>query len=152
MGDAFSLMMEAGNYFPAHIQPWLIWMQILLLALPWLFIVRRGAQALILAQVLNFAVAFAVFMLSGNEVNRLFGLGHIFWIAPMIVMATEARLPAGGTGLRGAYAASYRVYAALAALTILISLVFDIRDVLLYLGGDTGSVLEGVPADHALAR
>jgi len=118
-------------------------MQIVLIALPLVFLWYHAARMLVLAQFINIGVAFAVFVAEGDQVTRLFGLGHAAWAVPMVLFArdlyTDKWLP-------------YRIYASVAALTIAISLVFDIRDAALWMGGDRGSTLVGVPEGHPLYR
>ena len=134
--DNFEAMMAAGDFLPAHVKPWAMWMQIALMLGPILFVRYAAARWLLGAQVVNFLIAYGVFVAEGNEVTRLFGLGHVAWILPLWLLArdtqTDKWLP-------------YRIYAGVAALTICISLVFDVRDIYLWLEGDRGSVLVGAP-------
>lgn len=143
LAQSFSLMMEAGDYLPPHVAPWATWMQIALMALPLLFIWYHAARMLILAQLVNFAVAFAVFVAEGDQVTRLFGLGHAAWAVPMVLFARDLYTDKW---------APYRIYAGVAALTIAISLAFDVRDVALWIGGDRGSTLVGLPVGHPLSK
>ena len=133
---ALTLMAEMGDHIPEHVAPWLTWMQIVLIAIPFIFIYYRAARMMILAQFVNFLIATIVFMAEGNQVTRLFGLGHIAWVYPMILYYRD---------IRSDYWKPYRVYAAIAAATIAISLVLDVRDVALWLGGDRGTTLVGLP-------
>jgi len=136
---ALSLMAKMGDYIPPHVAPWLTWMQVVLIALPLLFIYYRAARMMILAQVINFAIATIVFMAEGNQVTRLFGLGHIAWVYPMILFYRD---------IHSELWTPYRVYAALAAATIAISLVMDVRDTALWIGGDRGTILVGLPEGY----
>ncbi len=130
--NSFQLMMDAGNYLPEHIKPWISWMQIVLFIGPVLFIRYKAARWLLLAQVLNTLVAYGVFVAEKNQVTKLFGLGHFLWILPMVLLAKD---------IRSKQFIGYRIFAAIAVLTISISLVFDIRDVMQWLLGDRSSVL-----------
>jgi len=136
---ALSLMAQMGDYIPPHVAPWLTWMQIVLIALPFVFIYYRAARMMILAQIVNFVIATIVFMAEGNQVTRLFGLGHIAWVYPMILFYRD---------IRSDYRKPYRVYAAIAAATIAISLVMDVRDTALWIGGDRGTTLVGLPEGY----
>ncbi len=140
---ALSLMAQMMPYVPPHVAPWLTWMQIVLILLPFLFIYYRAARMMILAQIVNFIIATVVFMAEGNQVTRLFGLGHIAWAYPMILFYRD---------IRSEFWKPYRVYAAIAAVTIAISLVMDVRDTALWIGGDRETTLVGLPTDHPLAR
>ncbi|GAA6157172.1 hypothetical protein NBRC116588_26450 [Pyruvatibacter sp. HU-CL02332] len=136
---ALTLMAEMGDYIPEHVAPWLTWMQIVLIALPFVFIYYRAARMMILAQLVNFLIATVVFMAEGNQVTRLFGLGHVAWVYPMILYYKD---------IHSEYWKPYRVYAAIAAATIAISLVMDVRDVALWVGGDRESTLVGLPEGY----
>lgn len=153
---SFELFMSAGEFFAPHLTPWLMWMQLILMMIPLLFILFRGAQLLLVSQVLVILTAWGLFVAAGNDVNKLFGLSHIFLLLPLAIFIRDVRgqpLPATRWAKRqGWYISAYKVFAALAALTIIISLVFDVRDVAVYLTGDTGSILVGVPEGHPLAR
>ncbi|MEO9469711.1 hypothetical protein [Parasphingorhabdus sp.] len=150
--ESFDLMMDAGNYLPAHIGPWLLWMQTLLIAAPLLFIKFTGARLMVLAQLLNFAAAYAVFVWEGDQLTKLFGVGHVFWLIPLWYFLRDIRASHltrfSGSGIWGK---TYRGYAVLAAITISISLVFDVRDTAQWIMGDRDSILVDVPQDHPLA-
>lgn len=132
----------AGEFVPSHVQPWMKWMQVLLFPAPFIFIGQTAARVLILAQVLNCIVGYIVFVKEGNKVSRLFGLGHIFWAAPMWFLAGDVFSDEWIV---------YRGFAAAASITIAISLVFDVRDWCLWLCGDRATVLTGIPEGHPLA-
>ncbi len=131
--ESWQLMMAAGDSLPAHVKPWTMWMQIVLFLGPILFLRYRSAQLLIGAQILNTAVAFAVFVWEGHEVTRLFGLGHFLWLVPAAFFVRDLR--------QGEASKLYLGFAAVALATISISLLFDTRDTVLWLLGDRGSVL-----------
>ena len=111
--DSLISMMEAGAYLPKHISPWLTWMQIVLFAMPILFIKHKPARILIIAQLLNTLVAYLVFVLEGDQVTKLFGLGHFFWILPLWYLARDVKSEKSKV---------YRYYAGVATITIIISL------------------------------
>lgn len=140
--ESFQLMLEAGNYLPEHIKPWLTWMQVVLFLVPVLFVRHRAPRYLLLAQLLNAATAYLVFMSEGYRITKLFGVGHLYWLVPLWMLAVDVRN-------REKWVV-YRAYAAMAVLTMAISLVFDVRDTALWLMGDRGSVLVHVPVDSAL--
>lgn len=141
--ESFQLMMEAGNYLPPHIGPWLTWMQVVLFLLPLLFIKFVPVRYLLLAQLLNTLVAYMVFVAEGHQVTRLFGVGHFFWLVPLWLLARD---------IRSRKFWLYRCYATIAVVTISISLIFDVRDTALWVMGERGSLLVDVPSDSALAR
>jgi len=134
-------MMEAGAYLPKHISPWLTWMQIVLFAMPILFIKHKPARILIIAQLLNTLVAYLVFVLEGDQVTKLFGLGHFFWILPLWYLARD---------IKSEKSKVYRYYAGVATITIIISLIFDVRDTALWVMGDRESILTTVPESELL--
>lgn len=139
ISHSLSLMAQMGQYIPDHVAPWVTWMQIVLIGLPFLFIYYRAARMMILAQIINFVIATIVFMAEGNQVTRLFGLGHIAWVYPMWLYTRD---------IRSEHWKPYRAYAAIAAVTIAISLVMDARDTALWLSGDRATTLVGLPEGH----
>ncbi len=142
--ESFQLMMAAGNYLPTHLGPWLTWMQVVLFLLPFAFVRHVAPRYLLLAQVLNTLTAYGVFVAEGHQVTRLFGLGHFFWLWPLWLMVRDVR--------SSVTPRLYRSYAAVAALTISISLVFDVRDTALWILGDRESILVDVPLESPLAE
>ena len=141
--ESFNLMMEAGNYLPKHIVPWTYWMQFILFAVPILFLKHKAAQYLILSQILNTITAYLVFVAEGNDVTRLFGLGHLFWIVPLWFLIADFRSDKWRV---------YRWFCIAAATTITISLVFDIWHITSWILGDRASMLVDVPKSSALYR
>ena len=131
--ESFQLMMEAGNYLPQHLQPWLLWMQIVLFGIPILFVKYIAPRYLILAQIINTFVAYTVFLSEGHQVTKLFGVGHFVWLWPLWLFVKDVRRQHGSK--------LYRSYAWIAILTISISLVFDVRDTALWIMGDRDSIL-----------
>ncbi|MCG8606113.1 hypothetical protein MJD09_14125, partial [bacterium] len=128
---SFEAMMEAGNHLSPHVKPWVIWMQFILFLAPLFFLKWAAARWLVVAQLVNIAVAYAVFVAQGDQVTRLFGLGHFAWIVPLWFLAADVRSDNWIV---------YRLFAGAAAATILISLVLDTRDIALWLGGDRGEI------------
>jgi len=51
--DSFLRMIEAGQYLPGHIVPWVNWMQIILIVGPVIFIKYKASRYLLLAQLAN---------------------------------------------------------------------------------------------------
>ena len=130
--NEFQLMMAAGEQLPEQIKLWTTWMQIVLFALPVLFIKYKPVRWLLLAQVGNIIIAYSVFVAEGFNVTRLFGVGHILWVIPLWVLAKD---------VISEKALLYRVFACVAVATMCISLVFDVRDIALWMLGDRESVL-----------
>ncbi len=137
--NAWQLMMDAGNYLPDHVKYWTYWMQGILFLAPLLFIKHTAARLLILAQLLNTLVAYGVFIWEGNQVTKLFGVGHFLWLWPALYLYRDCRNTTS-TQL-------YRGFALCALITIAISLVFDTRDTAQWLLGDRASVLVILPKD-----
>jgi len=129
--DAFTSVNEQIAQFPMWLQWWLTWMQVTLIAIPFIFIKRREAQVLLIAQVGNFAVAFVVLYLQENKVTGLFGLGHIFWAVAYAFMLH--RLWTGEADIQSRPFYRTWLYAAVATLTI--SLPLDAYDLAKYAGG-----------------
>jgi len=125
--------MAAGDLIPQHLMPWIIWMQNILFLGPVVFIRYPAARWMILAQIINALIAYCVFVAEGNQVTRLFGLGHLVWVFPLWMFWRDIRSP---------YWIGYRTYAATASLTILISLTFDVVDIGRWIGGERLSILE----------
>lgn len=121
--------------FPMWIQRWLIWMQFILIICPILFIKFREARAIVIAQLLNFALGAIVVVLQDYQVTKLFGLGHIFWAVAFVYILQ--RWKKGNVQLSGIgfYAMAYRVWLPVAMLTLAISLVFDSYDLVMYATG-----------------
>jgi len=129
--DAITTMNEQISQFPAWLQYWLTWMQTILIVLPFVFIKRREAQILIVAQVLNFAVGGIVYTAEGNQITKLFGLGHLFWAGAYIYFLY--RLWAQKVDLQSR--PYYRAWFYTATLTLTISLPLDAYDLTKYAGG-----------------
>jgi hypothetical protein len=115
-----------------------------LFLLPFLFIKHVPARYLVLAQVLNTVVAYLVFVAEGNQVTRLFGIGHFFWIVPWWMLAKDVSARR--------HSVLYRSYAVIAVVTMTISLVFDVRDTAQWILGERESVLVNVPEESALSK
>lgn len=142
--ESFQLMQEAGNYLPEHVKPWTYWIQAILFVAPLLFIKHMTPRILILTQILNTFAAYLVFVWEGDQVTKLFGLGHLFWIWPAVYLYFDIR--------KKALSRIYRAFAVLALLTISASLLLDIRDTAQWVLGERGSVLVNVPAENPLYR
>lgn len=141
--ETWNLMAKAGSYLPPHVAPWAQWMQLTLFLLPVAFLKYWPPRILLLTQVANMVTAVGVFAWEGNQVTRLFGVGHVFWLIPLYLLARDwsrqkSRL--------------YRGFIAVAVATMTVSLIFDARDAALWLMGDRGSILVGVPPDSPLYR
>ena len=130
--EDFQAMMAAGDRLPAHIKYWTWWMQAILYLAPIAFVRHAPARWLILAQVINTIIAYIVFVSEGNQVTRIFGLGHLVWIFPALMLAVE---------INSNKWIGYRVFAALAVATIMISLGFDFVDIFRWIKGDRASTL-----------
>lgn len=141
--ESVSLMLEAGSYLPPHVQPWVSWMQVCLFLAPLAFLRHTGPRALLLSQPLNALIAYLVFVYEGQQVTHLFGLGHLAWIAPALLLARD---------FPRVRSRPYRAFIVLAVATIAVSLVFDVRGFALWARGDRSSVLVGVPAESGLYR
>ncbi len=81
--ESFRLMMEAGDFIPGHVKPWLYWLQLVLFLGPVLFLKYVPARYLFVAQIFNSITAYVVFVVEGNTVSKLFGVGHFFWLVPL---------------------------------------------------------------------
>ena len=86
-----------------------------------------------LAQVLNFSLAYLVFEWEQQKVTKLFGIGHIFWVWPAVLFYLDIQKRHGSK--------PYLAFAGIALVTISISLVFDTRDTVLWMMGDRESIL-----------
>ncbi len=135
--ESFRLMLQVGKFIPKHVKPWMYWMQLVLFVGPVVFIGFDSARYLLAAQVLNAITGLIVFLKDGTTVSRLFGVGHVFWLIPLWFLAQDVGSDQW---------AVYRGYAAVAAVTIVISLIFDARDVALWVRGDRASILVGQSA------
>ena len=124
--------MAAGERLPTHVKYWTWWMQAILFFAPVVFIRHAPARWLILAQVINTVIAYCVFVAEGNQVTRIYGMGHLVWIFPAWMLAVE---------IKSEKWLGYRVFAALAVATIIISLGFDITDIIRWIMGDRASTL-----------
>jgi len=133
----FQEMMAAGDFLPQRLMPWIIWMQIVLFLCPVVSCAYAAARWMILAQVINAVIAYCVFVSEGNNVTRLFGLGHLVWVFPGWMFWRD---------VRSTHWVGYRAYAAVASVTILISLGFDVVDIGRWIAGERLSVLE-LPAE-----
>ncbi len=136
--DVFTEMNAQIAQFPEWLQWWLTWMQTVLILLPCLFILRREAQVLLAAQVLNFAIGFYVYAAQGYVITKLFGLGHIFWAGAFVYFVHRISTGKAETDGRP----YFRAWLYTATATLAISLVFDTYDIILYLGGTREPMVE----------
>ncbi len=136
--DAFNEMNAQIAQFPVWLQWWLTWMQTLLILLPFVFIKRREAQVLIVAQVLNFSVGFYIYTLQGNMITKLFGLGHIFWAVAFGYFLYRIYTGKAETDGRP----YFRVWLYVATVTLATSLIFDVYDTIQYIGGTREPMVE----------
>ena len=134
--DSVLALLRAALYLPVLVQIWLAWMLMVLFIAPLVFLRHGPAQWLAGVQLINIATAFAIFVGQGHDITRIFGLGHVLWLIPLGLLAKDAVLQSWS---------HYRIFAILASLTIIVSLVFDFRDLWLWVEGDHGSVLIDAP-------
>ena len=129
--DAITAMNEQIALFPLWLQYWLTWMQTILIVLPFIFIKRREAQVLIVAQVLNFIVGGIVYAAEGNQITKLFGLGHIFWAGAYAYFLFRLWTQTADLQSRP----YYRAWVYTATITLTISLPLDAYDLAKYASG-----------------
>ena len=136
--DLFTDMNAQIAQFPLWLQWWLTWMQTVLILLPFVFIKRREAQVLIVAQILNFAVGGWVYVVEGYQVTKLFGLGHVFWTVAYGYFLR--RLWTGQADIQAR--PFYRAWLYTAMVTLTISLPVDAYDLAKYAGGMRAPMVE----------
>lgn len=130
--DSLQLIVEASDRLPDHVKLWTHWMQAVLIVAPFAFVRHAPARWLILAQCVNIVIGYCVFIAEGNSVTKIFGIGHLAWIFPLLMLIKD---------IRPDKPIPYKIFATAAAATICISLVFDVRDTAQWIMGERGSVL-----------
>ena len=120
----------------ANVQLWMNWMFVIFAAsilFVWKFKSARWALA---AFVGTMIIGFGIWKMSSNV--HLLGIAHLILWTPLAiylwrqVLSGPARASSPATGL---YSKAHLFWAALLLLTIIISLLFDVRDVFLVLTG-----------------
>ena len=120
----------------ANVQLWMNWMFVIFAAsilFVWKFKSARWALA---AFVGTMIIGFGIWKMSSNV--HLLGIAHLILWTPLAIYLWRQVLsgPArAGNPATGLYSKAHLFWAALLLLTIIISLVFDVRDVFLVLTG-----------------
>lgn len=118
----------------APVELWINWMMIIFFSSLLFVWKNREARWALGAIVLTMPTAMLIFKLWGNV--HLFSLAHLLWWSPLLVYLIRSFLSQGKFKKWG----PLRIWHHLLCATIMISLVFDVRDVYL--------VLTGVKAMH----
>ena len=133
--EAFNAAMEAGT--SDAVKLWMNWMSIVFLAsliFVWKF---KAARAVFLVLVLTMIGAVIVWSLTKNV--HLLGIVHLVVWLPLGIYLWKSTLSAGArstaSGSRTLYSRAFLIWVALVFATIVISLVFDVRDIFLVLTG-----------------
>ncbi len=111
------------------VQMWMNWMFIVFstsIAFVWKY---NSARVVLLAFVLNLPVAILVFNLTSSV--HLIGIAHLFIWGPLAVYLVIVDLKSASFK----FASLYGVWVSLLLGTIVVSLVFDVRDIILVLLG-----------------
>ena len=131
---AFLKFIKGMMSMPVHVQLWVMLLGALNMIAPFFFLEHLEAKI-----VLGVFMASAMLMMiltAASGFTRLLGLGHVLWIPLLIYLWTRLgqhpATDAFGYWLRGLMVVNA------------ISLVIDIRDVVLYLKGDRAETVEGL--------
>jgi len=123
------LMQEIDAALDAETTPivglWMDWMGIVFLASILFAWKRIGARLALLVVVLTMLGANVIYVTTGNV--HLFGIAHLIFWAPLLyfLVTREIRVP------NFKAASPYGIWLLLISATIVISLVFDVRDIFL---------------------
>ncbi len=121
----FAEMQAQMDALSPAVQMWINWMTLCLL-LSLLFIWKHTAARWTLAvTVLTVPLGVAIFALSGNV--HLLGLAHLILWTPLLIYLVKNEVRADGFNPGSLYG----IWVMLLATTIVVSLVFDVRDVIL---------------------
>lgn len=110
---------------PAWVQMWMNWMVFILMASIVFVWNRKGARAILSGFILTMPAALGLFWLEPNI--HLFGLAHLVLWVPVLIYVWRVDFPLTPKRLKSPYGS----YLALACSTMVISLLFDIRDLVL---------------------
>lgn len=133
--DAFNAAMEAGT--SDAVKHWMNWMSLVFLAsliFVWKF---KAARVTLIALIFTMIGAVIVWSLTKNV--HLLGIVHLVVWLPLAVylwkttLSPSARLSAGRP--KTAYTRAHMLWVILLFATIIISLLFDVRDIFLVLTG-----------------
>ena len=126
------MMDEINTQMAAQAMPvqiWVNWMMLCFFA-SLVFIRRRpGARLALGAMLLTMVTAMAIFAVEPNV--HLFGLAHLLFWGPLLVYLLQVEVRRPEFTWRGAYG----VWIGLLSGTIAVSLVFDVRDLILVATG-----------------
>jgi len=125
--DELNAAMQVGT--SDIVKVWMNWM-LLVFAASLLFVWKhKAARYVLLAFVLTGLVGYVIWKVSGNI--HLLGIAHLLLWAPLAIYLYFVEIKSDSFNKRNPYA----FWLSLLLVTILISLVFDVRDVFLVLTG-----------------
>lgn len=134
LGPAFVRYHRGLGKMPRRWKPWLISLLIANMIAPWFFITHVEAQIVFAVALLNGATFVVLTAISGF--SRLLGLGHIWWIPLLIYLWTRLDIHP----IESPIGIWLRTVIVLNA----ISLVLDIANVIFYVRGDRGELVQGL--------
>lgn len=114
---------------PMLVQYWMNWMMLIFVASIAFVWKKPGARFTLLAFILTMPIGMLIFYFSRNV--DLLGIAHLILWAPLFYYLYKFEMKREGFTFKSAYG----VWTALLMATIAISLVFDIRDIILVIMG-----------------
>ncbi|ARN75324.1 hypothetical protein [Oceanicoccus sagamiensis] len=125
MSELINEMNAQMAVLPAPVQYWMNWMMLVFVFSIVFVWKHKAARYVLLSLVLTMPVAQAVFYLSGTV--HLLGIAHLLIWGPLFYYLYYVEIKPTGIAFNSPYA----VWLLLLMVTIAISLIFDIRDVVL---------------------
>ena len=129
MTELMDAMMTQMETVPKAVQYWMNWMLIIFFASLAFVYKYKAARYVLGAFLLTIPIGFLLFHLTGNI--HLLGIAHVFVWAPLLAFLYKSEFKSGAVNLKSVYG----IWLQLLSATIVISLLFDIRDIVLVLMG-----------------
>jgi len=129
MTEIFNEMNSQMLNLPNSVQMWMNWMMVIFFSSIFFVWKQKGARLALLSFLLTIPLAMLVFYLSKSV--HLIGIAHFLVWAPLLVYLYRANYKSQELNKFGAYG----IWTILLMLTIVISLIFDARDIVLVILG-----------------
>ena len=126
MMEQISAQMEM---LPAIVQYWVNWMGLVFIVSILFVWKKKAARFALLSMILTMAIGLGIFHYT--ETIHLLGVGHILFWAPLLYYLARHEITSDAVSLKSVYG----VWLCLLMATISISLIFDVRDIVLVMMG-----------------
>lgn len=130
--DELNAAMEAGT--SDAVKMWMNWMGIVFIASLLFVWKHKTARYVLFVLVLTLPIGFGIWILTGNI--HLLGITHlVVWLPLAIYIYSKELKSSDGTPFSARLKSPYMIWLCLLFATIVVSLVFDVRDIALVLMG-----------------